>query len=106
PHGVQHVAAGLFAFGPLGGQACRGGGRLEGPDHQAVVGHGGAGHVEHGDLDQVVRHTFSYSPMRSAVCSAMAGPSVMPRPPGPVTTHTLSSGDVRHTSWCGSTHWL
>ena len=34
----------------------------------------------------------------AALCSAMAGPRVMPRQPGPVTTHRPSSGDVLHTS--------
>ena len=55
PHGVEHVLARLVALGPGLGQPGRAGGRLERADHQAVVGDGGAGHVNDRQLNIAVR---------------------------------------------------
>ena len=79
---VVHEVAGRQTDGVEGG--------LEGLFHRAVVGHGGAGHVECGQADGGGHRVSS-----SQVSSAMAGDSVIPRPAGPVTTTTPGSIVVR-----------
>ncbi|GAA4257740.1 hypothetical protein GCM10022255_075740 [Dactylosporangium darangshiense] len=71
----EHAVVGRVA----GVHALLGDGGGEGALDQAAVLHGGAGHVQ----DYEIYHDSS-----SAVCSAMAGEQVMPRPPGPVTSQT------------------
>ncbi len=61
-------------------------GVLEGLLDGAVVGHRGAGHVQGHQSDRGCHAVTS-----SQVCSAMAGERVIPRPAGPVTTHTPGS---------------
>ncbi len=59
------------------------------PDHAAVA-HRRAGHVQHRESD--------HQPIPSNVSAAIAGDSVMPRPPGPVTITSPGSGVTRrHT---------
>ena len=81
-HGAADVVLGIG--GQLtGGEADGVEGVLERLFDGAIVGHRGAGHVQGHQSDRGFHGLTS-----SQVCSAMAGDRVIPRPAGPVTTHT------------------
>src|SRR6202012_3706156 len=108
----EHLDLGLAHRGPdvlhgllvaVGGQAAVADGGLEGVHDHAVVGHGGARHVQAGNgvagpgvAGTAVAGT---AVAHAKVSSAMAGEQVMPRPPGPVTRTTPGSiGDRWYSS--------
>ena len=101
PHGVAHDRPGpLVLVAPRRDPD----GRQRGPERGvdgAVVAHGRPRHVEAGEgegPDHVA------TPAAARVSAAMAGAQVMPRPPGPVTIHTLGRICSRkHTA--PSVHW-
>ena len=87
--GLAHGAADVLLRvppEPTCGQADRVERVLEGFLDGAVVGHRGAGHVQGHQSDRGFHAVTS-----SQVCSAIAGDRVIPRPAGPVTTHTAGS---------------
>ena len=99
-HRVVHVAH-PFGVSRVVGRDVDGGERVEERRvDKAAVGDGGARHVQHGECDPPGGHVaptptgsgVSTPRWADQVCSAMAGDSVMPRPPGPVITHTPSAG--------------
>ena len=84
-HGAADVGGRLVAQ-IAGGETDGIEGDLERLLYRALVGHGGAGHVQHHQSDRL-----AHIPTSSQVFSAMAGERVIPRPAAPVTAHTRSS---------------